>query len=93
MAQYSSYKKVSGATLPAGSVTPAKLAATGLDTWNVKWVYGNPVPCTTGCCCLWTVPTGGWRTTKVVVAAMPKVLQLAMGCWSIKWGEGDGREC
>ena len=63
MAQYSSYKKVSGATLPNGSVTPAKLAATGLDTWNVKWVYGNPVPCSTGCCCLWTVPTGVRRVT------------------------------
>ena len=58
MAVYSSYKKIDGSSLPPGSVTAGKLNATGLDTWNVKWVYGNPVPCSTGCCCLWTVPTG-----------------------------------
>ena len=63
MAVYSSYKKIDGSSLPPGSVTAGKLNATGLDTWNVKWVYGNPVPCSTGCCCLWTVPTGVARAT------------------------------
>ena len=63
MAQYSNYKKVSGSTLPAQSVTASKLQTTGLDTWNVKWFYGRACECTTGCCCLWTVPTGVARMT------------------------------
>lgn len=63
MAQYSNYKKVSGSTLPAQSITPAQLQTTGLDTWNVKWFYGEACECTTGCCCLWTVPTGVRRMT------------------------------
>ncbi len=63
MAQYSNYKKVSGASLPADSVTAAQLGTSGLDTWNVKWFYGSPNACTPGCCCLWTVPTGVRRMT------------------------------
>ena len=63
MAQYSNYKKVSGQSLPASSVGPAKLGTSGLDTWNVKWFYGQPCECSTGCCCLWTVPTGVRRAT------------------------------
>lgn len=63
MAQYSSYKKVSGETLPAGSVDSTKLNPAGLDTWCVKWIYGSPNACTSGCCCLWTVPTNVRRVT------------------------------
>lgn len=63
MAQYSNYKKVSGASLPADSVTAAQLGTSGLDTWNVKWFYGSPNACTPGCCCLWTVPSGVRRMT------------------------------
>lgn len=63
MAQYSNYKKVSGASLPADSITASQLGTSGLDTWNVKWFYGSPNACTPGCCCLWTVPTGVRRMT------------------------------
>ncbi len=58
MAQYSNYKKVSGGTLPTGSIPATALNSSGLDTWNVKWFWGSPNECTSGCCCLWTVPTG-----------------------------------
>tara|TARA_B100000003_G_C10925378_1_gene368946 strand:- start:30 stop:815 length:786 start_codon:yes stop_codon:yes gene_type:complete len=63
MAQYSNYKKVSGASLPAGSVTADKVGTVGLNTWNVKWFWGSPNACTPGCCCLWTVPSGVRRMT------------------------------
>lgn len=63
MAQYSNYKKVSGETLAAGSIAANQLNSVGLDTWNVKWVYGCVCSCSTGCCCLWTVPAGVKRVT------------------------------
>ena len=63
MAQYSNYKKVSGATFPNQSITAAQVGTSGLDTWNVKWVYGCACAASPGCCCLWTVPTGVRRAT------------------------------
>jgi hypothetical protein len=63
MASYASYKKIDGSffedeVIPADALNPS-----GLDTWCVKWIYGSPVNCTQGCCCLWTVPTGVKRVT------------------------------
>jgi len=63
MAQYSNYKKVSGTTLPASSITASQLNSSGLDTWTVKWFYGSPNMCSPGCCCAWVVPTGVRRAT------------------------------
>ena len=59
MASYASYKKVDGATqLVDGSVPQAAVASGVFDTWNVRYYWGSPNRCSTGCCCLWTVPTG-----------------------------------
>ena len=39
MANYTDYKKVDGASLPAGVITDAKINANALNTWNIQWVY------------------------------------------------------
>jgi hypothetical protein len=58
MATYASYKKVDGAAIVAGSIAEDRISLDAFSTWNVKWFYGAPEMCSTGCCCLWTVPTG-----------------------------------
>ena len=63
MANYTDYKKVDGASLPAGVITDAKINANALNTWNIQWVYGTTSSVTGGCCCLWTVPTGVYKVT------------------------------
>ena len=63
MATYSSYKKISGASLSAGSVTDAKLETDAFKNYDVKWIRGCLGQETPGCCCLWTVPTGVTRLT------------------------------
>lgn len=61
MATYSSYKKVAGDQINAGTVPGTKLASNALDTWNTRWFYGQPCALSSGCCCLWTVPAGVYR--------------------------------
>jgi hypothetical protein len=56
MATYASYKKITGENITTGAITDAKIAAATLATWNVQWFYGSINFCSTGCCCLWTVP-------------------------------------
>ena len=63
MATYSSYKKVSGASLSPGSITDAKIASSAFKNYCVKWIRGCLGECSPGCCCLWTVPTGVRRVT------------------------------
>lgn len=63
MATYASYKKVSGASLPTGSITDAKLDPSAFKNYAVKWIRGCLGETTPGCCCLWTVPTGVRRVT------------------------------
>ena len=63
MATYSSYKKISGASLTNESVTDAKLEATAFKNYDVKWIRGCLGSESPGCCCLWTVPTGVTRVT------------------------------
>ncbi len=63
MATYSSYKKISGASLTAGSVTDAKLESGAFKNYNVKWIRGDLRCATPGCCCLWQVPSGVTRVT------------------------------
>jgi hypothetical protein len=58
MASYASYKKIVNDNLVTGAVQQDDLASTALATWNAKWFYGQPCACSTGCCCLWTVPAG-----------------------------------
>lgn len=57
MATYSSYKKVFSENIVDGSIPQASISDSTLNTWCVKWVYGNPSECSAGCCCRWTVPT------------------------------------
>jgi hypothetical protein len=63
MATYASYKKIDGNSILTNAVPTAALNSTGLDTWTVKWIYGTASACTSGCCCLWTVPTNVRRAT------------------------------
>jgi len=58
MATYSSYKKINGSQIQNSTVGNTQLASCALATWNVKWIFGSPEACTSGCCCLWTVPAG-----------------------------------
>jgi len=61
MASYSSYKKIEGSQIDAGTVASSKLDGTALCTWCVQWFYGQPCMASSGCCCLWTVPSGVYR--------------------------------
>ena len=63
MANYTSYKKVTAAQVPDGSITIEKLATGVGPSWCVKTFYGSPGACTPGCCCNWTVPSGVAKLT------------------------------
>lgn len=56
MATYASYKKVNGDQFYDETLVDNKFNDTTLHTFGVKWFFGSPGPCTSGCCCLWTVP-------------------------------------
>jgi hypothetical protein len=56
MASYKSYKKIDGSQIQ--ELSSNNINAQALATWDIKWIYGEPCACSTGCCCLWTVPTG-----------------------------------
>jgi hypothetical protein len=56
MASYSSYKRVDGAQIDAGTVADSKIAFSALQSWSVVWFHGAPEAVSGGCCCLWTVP-------------------------------------
>lgn len=58
MASYASYKKVDGNSIAAASLTAEKFNPNARKTFGVKWFYGSPNACSSGCCCLWTVPSG-----------------------------------
>lgn len=58
MANYSDYRQVPADAIPSGTVTNAKLNIDARHCYCTKWIYGQPGACASGCCCLWTVPTG-----------------------------------
>lgn len=58
MANYADYRQVPADSIPSGTVTNAKLSIDARHCYCTKWVYGQPGACASGCCCLWTVPTG-----------------------------------
>jgi hypothetical protein len=58
MATYASYKKVDGSSIVDDSITEDRISLSSFATWSVQWIYGQPCFCSTGCCCLWTVPSG-----------------------------------
>jgi len=62
MASYSSYKKVvAGDSFDSGVITDTHLATGTRRQFGVKWFYGQPCACSTGCCCLWTVPNNVYK--------------------------------
>ena len=63
MASYASYKKIDGSSIGNNIIPVTAVNAVGLDTWTVKWFYGSPNTCSTGCCCLWTVPSNVRKAT------------------------------
>lgn len=58
MASYASYKKINGVSIDTASLTAAKFNPDARKTFGVQWFYGSPNACSSGCCCLWTVPSG-----------------------------------
>ena len=58
MASYESYKKISADGIVDGGVEAADFSTALNATYGVKWFYGTPAAMTSGCCCLWTIPTG-----------------------------------
>ena len=58
MASYESYKKISADGIVDSAVNAADFSTALNGTYGVKWYYGTPAAMTSGCCCLWTVPTG-----------------------------------
>ena len=58
MASYESYKKINAEGIEDGAVEAADFSTALNATYGVKWFYGSPGATTSGCCCLWTVPTG-----------------------------------
>jgi len=63
MASYASYKKVVTTQIIDGTVSRSVLQAGIGGAWNVLQVFGDPNFCSTGCCCLWTVPSGVKKVT------------------------------
>ena len=63
MASYGSYKKIISGQIINGTV-PIDSNQAGVGyAYNVLRVFGSPGQCSTGCCCLWTVPSGIKRAT------------------------------
>tara|TARA_B100000003_G_C10925378_1_gene368947 strand:- start:846 stop:1643 length:798 start_codon:yes stop_codon:yes gene_type:complete len=58
MASYESYKKINAEGIADGAIEAADFTVALNATYGVKWFYGTPSALTSGCCCLWTVPTG-----------------------------------
>ena len=58
MASYSSYKKIASESLTDSSVDAADFSDPLNSTYGVQWFFGQPNACSSGCCCLWTVPSG-----------------------------------
>ena len=57
MASYASYKKVVASdSIDPGAITDVNLAPGTRRHFGVKWFFGQPCACSTGCCCLWSVP-------------------------------------
>ena len=61
MASYASYKKIVADNVVDGAIPQSAISDSALSTWNVLWIWPEPCACSTGRCCLWTVPTGVTR--------------------------------
>lgn len=56
MATYASYKKIPTDGISDGAILNSHLLPCTRKQFSVFWVFGSPAPCSSGCCCLWTVP-------------------------------------
>ena len=63
MANYKSYRTIRAAQIPDGTIGLEKIQAGVGPQFCVKHFYGSPGACTSGCCCLWTIPSGVTRAT------------------------------
>ena len=76
MASYASYKKITSAGIPSGTITRDKFASGAAGNRQVKWIYNERgLRChqcarTSGCCeqangkcCYWTVPSNVYKVT------------------------------
>ena len=58
MASYASYKKIVTDSIGANVVTASSITSPLNAIYGVQWFFGTPGVCSSGCCCLWTVPSG-----------------------------------
>ena len=63
MANYKSYRTIKAAQIPDGTIGLEKLQSGVGPQYCVKHIFGTLAPCTSGCCCQWTVPSGVSRIT------------------------------
>ena len=63
MATYGSYKKIVQGQIIDSTIPNSALASGAGLAYNVFHVFGQQCHCSSGCCCLWTVPTGVKRVT------------------------------
>ena len=66
MASYASYKKLTVDNVLDGAISQSAISNAALAEWNVQWVWPEPCACSTGRCCLFTVPA---RVTRVYFEA------------------------
>ncbi len=66
MASYASYKKLTVDNVLDGAVTQAAISNSALAEWNILWIWPEPCACSTGRCCLFTVPA---RVTRLYFEA------------------------
>ena len=63
MATYGSYKKIVQGQIIDSTIPNSALAPGAGLAYNVFHVFGQQCHCSSGCCCLWTVPVGVKRVT------------------------------
>ncbi len=62
MASYASYKRIVPTDQVLNNTIPSTaVGGSAFQTWNVKWIYGDPAAMSGGCCCLWTIPNGVYK--------------------------------
>jgi len=57
MATYNSYRRITSDNIVDGSIDDTHIAPNTKKQFGVKWIYGYPCAASSGCCCLWTVPS------------------------------------
>jgi hypothetical protein len=66
MASYASYKKLTVDNVLDGAISQTAIDNAALAEWNILWIWPEPCACSTGRCCLFTVPA---RVTRLYFEA------------------------